>query len=249
MKIVMSSDWHPDAVTAGYRRFDDVCASARAVADAAVKLGADLFVFCGDLCDPDLGRAHQCAALTIEIAAMLHREGIQSRWLVGNHDVLEDGTGTSTLEPLKAYAETTYCETEEEPVGRHYVAVRSMPCWESFSKELLLVALPYVARSHAYDPIAFIQPLGLAAHQRILVFGHLMLEGIEPGSETIDMARGRDLFFPIDEVLAKWGDRAVMVNGHYHQRQVHRGVQVIGSLERLTFGEENDEKGYSIIEI
>lgn len=245
MKILATSDWHPDYVTAGYPRFDDVARSARMTADAAIDEQVQLYLFAGDLCDPDRGRAHEAAALSIEIASTLSKNRIKSRWVVGNHDVLEDGTGTSTLEPLAAYAKAD---------GGARIGVASRPIVEVMWSGLALVSLPYVARSHAYDPEAYIDKAAAFLNDirhtgRVLVAGHLMLEGIGPGSETVDMARGRDIYFPVGKVLATWGDRAIMLNGHYHKRQIHRGVQVVGSLERITFDEEHSSPGYLILEV
>ncbi len=68
------------------------------------------------------------------------------------------------------------------------------------------------------------------------VFGHLMLEGIGPGSETRDMPRGRNVFWPT-EVIAECWPKALLVGGHYHVAQVFSRVNVVGSLARLTRGE------------
>lgn len=248
MKILLTSDWHPDFSTAGFPRFDDVVRSVEKTVEVAIAERVDLYLFCGDLCDPDLGKAHTCAALSIATASRLIDHGIRSRWLTGNHDVLEDGTGTSTLEPLDAFGRA---------VGREWVRACSAPAIEypdRMTDGLVIVTLPYVARSNAYDPEAFIDGCADELRRanyggRVLVPGHLMLEGISPGSETNDMARGRDVYYPIDRIQAAWGDRAIMVNGHYHERVVHRGVQVVGSLERITFGEEHSSPGYMLLEV
>jgi DNA repair exonuclease SbcCD nuclease subunit len=253
MKIVASSDWHPDHVTAGFPRFDDVRKAAKQSVARAIAIGAKLYLFTGDLCDPDRGRAHEAGALLIDCALELRREGIATRAIPGNHDVLEDGTGTSTLEPLAAL-EAIEAITGVGEDGTIRVAktaeFESVGDWP-----FDLLALPYVARSHAYDPVVSV---AIAKEEReksgrsdrpIIVYGHLMLEGIEQGSESAEMARGRDLFFPIGEVLAAFGDKAIMLNGHYHKRQKHRGVQVVGSLERLTFGEEGTKPGWLELEV
>ncbi len=246
MKILATSDWHVDATTAGFSRFDDVVRSVERTVEAAIEEKVGLYLFTGDLCDPDLGKAHTAAALTIASASRLLDHGIRSMWVVGNHDVVEDGTGTSTLEPLAAYASA---------VGNHWVRVFARPTViEAADFPFAIVPLPYVARSHAYGPEEWIAKAGhflrdMQFTGRVLVPGHLMLEGISPGSETTDMARGRDLFYPIEKVLATWGDRAIMVNGHYHERQMHRGVQVVGSLERITFGEEHASPGFLLMEV
>jgi hypothetical protein len=79
----------------------------------------------------------------------------------------------------------------------------------------------------------------------------LTVPGIEPGSETREMPRGREVRYPVEAIRERWGDRAVMLNGHYH-RAYHRAespVVVPGSLERLTRGEARNEPGCLILEV
>jgi hypothetical protein len=113
-----------------------------------------------------------------------------------------------------------------------------------------VIALPFTPFCRSYDPAVFLREAAFVCRSpRVLIAGHLNLEGITPGSETLDMPRGRDVFFPIEEALATFGDRAILLNGHYHERQVYRGVQVVGSLERLGFGELRNEPGYLLVEV
>jgi DNA repair exonuclease SbcCD nuclease subunit len=104
VKILATSDWHLDATTAGFDRFDDVSEAIEEAISVAVAERVDLFVFLGDLCDPDANRAPRCVAKAIDVAQRLRNKMIPSRWLVGNLDVIEDGSGTSTLAPLAAAA-------------------------------------------------------------------------------------------------------------------------------------------------
>lgn len=241
MKILATSDWHLDAYTAGYDRHDDVCAAVDVVVAAAIKLGADLFLFLGDLCDPDPSRAPRCAAKAIEVAERLARAGIRSRWLVGNHDVIEDGSGTSTLEPLARLGEI-----------RGDFRVYSRSSIEALGSDLTVLALPYVPRAAAYDPAAWLR--GVAGTEgvrlgRVLVLSHLNCPGIVPASETKEMPRGREVWLPLDFIRETWGDRALILSGHYHRGQVTPdGVVVVGSLARLTSGEERNDPGYLVIE-
>lgn len=69
-----------------------------------------------------------------------------------------------------------------------------------------------------------------------LIVGHLMIEGIAVGSETRDMPRGRDVFLPIDSLRDHFPD-AKIVNGHYHDGQMYKGVHIPGALARFTVGE------------
>lgn len=245
MKILCTSDWHGDAFTAGLARFDDVARSARATVELAKRERCDGYVFLGDLADPG-PRAHRCSALAIEVDAELNRAGIWRRWLVGNHDVVEDGSGSSTLSPLAAA-----CTGVDSRVW-------SVPCAEHFGDEVIALALPHPARGFSYDPEEFIRSVDkldgceqCVFPRVVLVFGHLTVPGIEPGSETREMPRGREVRYPIEAIRERWGDRAVMLNGHYHRsyRRAESPVIVPGSLERLTKGEAGNVPGCLILEV
>lgn len=104
MKILVTGDWHLDARTAGFDRFEDLRSAVDWTVAFAAAAGVDLYVNLGDLCDPDTTRSHRAVGLACETAAALARHGIAQVWLAGNHDVIEDGTGSTTLAPLAGWA-------------------------------------------------------------------------------------------------------------------------------------------------
>lgn len=238
MKILVSSDWHLDSVTAGVERFNDLKAAVWELYHFAKAERVDLFMFLGDLCDPDTSRAYRAMAFSIEVALTFADDGIPSIWITGNHDVIEDGHGSSTLLPLhKAVA----CRNVTV-VDRPMPVVQHMP--------INLIALPYTPRSHNYDPEAYVRGLETKriTTEPTVIAAHLNIEGIGPGSETTDLPRGRDVFLPVAAIRERWPD-AIVLNGHYHKRQTFNGVHIPGSLERLTFGEEENEPGYLLVEV
>lgn len=231
MRIIVTSDWHGDATTAGVDRYEDVEFAATTVCEAAINLQADVFIHLGDISDPDPPRCWKAASLPIRIAAALKVAGIPSLWLTGNHDVLEDGEGSHVLSPLKAS-------------GLGYVL--DGPGVSSVVPGLRILALPFVARTHNYDPMMVVK---MSEGDRIdLVISHLNIEGIEPGSETKEFSRGRDVFLPLAKISRAWPD-AVILNGHYHRPQTWNGVHIPGSLVRLTRGERENQPGYLMIEV
>ena len=245
MKIVVSSDWHADATTSGLDRFEDVeWLVWDHVYATAVRERADLFLFLGDLCDPDNRRSHRAVALAHEVASALQSvASIPSRWLVGNHDVVEDGSGTSTLSALAAAS-----RGRGEARRRWGPEVYEDPQVEQF-RYLPIVALPYPSRARAYDPAAFVESLSLPSDGPLLFVGHLSIAGIHPGSESGELARGREVFWPVDVIRRRFGDRAVCLGGHYHRAQTFAGVRIVGSLERLRFDEEDHEPGFLVVEV
>lgn len=239
MKILASSDWHLDAVTSGVVRWDEVEAAIDHSVDVAKTERADLYLMGGDICDPDSPCAARAITKTIEVAKRLDLAGIPSIWCAGNHDVIEDGHGTTMLTPL---AET----------GIAY-AVFEEPDSVVFN-QVSIIGLPFTPRSHAYDPTRAVVDMARQARNAagasgsIVVLGHLHIEGIAAGSETKDFARGREVFWPL-KVIARELPGAVCVAGHYHEAHEREDVMIVGSLARLTHGEETIEPSLLVIEV
>lgn len=234
MKIVLTSDWHLDALTDGVPRWEEIEAIVDHSVDVAIQEGAKLYVMGGDLCDPDGWSAARAMAKSIAVAAKLYDAGIASIWLAGNHDVIEDGLGTTTLTPLVA-----------ADIAQHVFEAPG----EIMFEQLHIVGLPFTPSSHAYDPAKIVRNYGRTRKgEQTLVIGHLNLEGISAGSETSEMARGREVFWPVDTIQKKWPD-ATMLGGHYHHAQEFRGVHIIGSLARLRHDEEDSSPSLMILEV
>jgi DNA repair exonuclease SbcCD nuclease subunit len=236
-RILVTGDWHADAVTAGVPREDDIRKALQEILAAVRRHSCDVVLFLGDLCNPDTPRAWRASMLAVEFARELVELRASSIWLTGNHDVIEDGHGSHTLLPLKAYAAELDAVVCDEP--------RIVPIDGGH-----VLALPYVARSHGYDPAKEVEAAAsmLGAGANVVVAGHLMLEGLAPGSEVTDFARGRDVFYPVDE-CRRLLPEAVMVNGHYHAPGTFRGVEMPGTLARLTRGEIDNPPGYLVVEV
>lgn len=241
MIIVCTGDWHLDRMTAGFDRFDDVSRGIDATIFAAIKQRADLYVFLGDLANPHSVRSHRAAAKAIESARKLRNSGIESLWIVGNHDVIEDGSGTSTLSALDAAG----------------FVVASKPMLLSIGQSnKCVVALPHPPACAAYDPAEQIGKLHESIYQReigdlvevVLVAGHLSLPEATPGSESGEMARGRGYNWPVDEIKKHW-PKAAIIGGHYHRGQSLSGVTFAGSLERLAFDEAENDPGFLMLEV
>lgn len=233
--LVFSSDWHGDSITQGVDRYPEVEAGVLESVRHAIDIDADAYLFGGDLCDPHTARCHRTTALAHRAAHKLRDGGIRSFWLTGNHDVVEDGTGAHTLLSMK------WGHGYVMDAPGHLVIIGG-------KQRLNVIALPFTPTSHAYDPGKFINELEIGNDHPTLVLGHLNLQGITAGSETLDMPRGREVFWPIDELKAKFPE-AILIGGHYHERQEYKGVRIIGSLARLTYGEGDNQVGYLELEI
>ncbi len=238
MKIILSSDWHLDQSTVGVDRYDDICAAIDQSVQAAIDLKATMYIMGGDLTNPNTVRSHRAVAKAIEVQCELINHGVFPIFVAGNHDVIEDGSGKTTMSALKAVGAGHVFERPEMIVheGVH------------------IVALPFTATSHDYDPDEHIRltakaiSLGTSKAAPTIIVGHLNLNGASEGSETNAMPRGRNVFWPVDAIKQCF-PKALVLGGHYHTPQEFDGVNIIGSMVRLRFDERHNETGYMVAEI
>lgn len=252
-KILATSDWHGDWYTHGVKRQDEIRIAAKETVMRAVHEAVDLYVFAGDLTDPDSGSVvFGAVEIAIEAASTLRMHGIPSVWVSGNHDVIEDGEGRTTLAPLAGLARSSDLIYVFETGASGTVGKSRGALFD-------LVALPYPSASKPYD---FDAALGLFSKVSgilpLVVVSHLSVPGVQPGEESVEMARGRDVVYPIERVVSMVKDqnreRAVLIQGHYHRQQTLNfggdlHMHIPGSLARLTFGEERHTPGYLILEV
>jgi len=248
MKLLVTGDWHVDAVTLGISRHDDVRDAAHNMVEVAIDEQVDTFVFLGDLADPDgAGATLRAAALAIELAGKLSDEGIRSVWIAGNHDVTNDGTGMTTLSPLGAVADENIYVFEHSQWVILHGDLKKNP-----SDMLHLLCLPYELPRDVPSDLATMLKFVHRDDDRLAFASHLSLRGMIPGEETEEMPRGSEVYLP-DEEYAKipW---VVGLSGHYHKRQVHEcpsglKIHLPGTLARFRFDEEKHEPGFLLLEV
>lgn len=256
--VVAISDAHVDWITYGCPRIGDIENAMHRSVDVAIERKADLWVFNGDWCNGDSGpRVFACMGLAIEIAMRLSDEGIPNLWLPGNHDVIEDGSGETTLSVLRALNTSASLH--------HHTHVLEQPR-SFFVGGIWVHALPFTATSHPYDPEAYVRsieaPRGSDFAQRShLVLSHLTrIEGVTPGEEETEMSRGRQIVLPrraIGERFFQLGARTPLIlQGHIHKRQLLASddalmppVQIVGSAAQLTHGEEDHDPGFLVVDL
>lgn len=239
MRFLATGDWHGDAVTSGIARFKDVEEAAFKTVDAATWAKVDLYVMLGDLCDPDSGSCvFRSVRLALAVANKLRVRGIRSLWIPGNHDVIEDGSGETTLGALHELGYQPGVSIYEHPTA-------------FISDSLVVMVLPFPSRSKRYDPVATakMHMSATSSSMPTLVVGHLQVKGALMGSESHEMARGQDLAFPHEEIMKHARGPVTMVNGHYHHAQTVNGIHMPGSLVRLRHDEEKNRPGYILAEV
>jgi DNA repair exonuclease SbcCD nuclease subunit len=236
MRSLVSSDWHPDWTTYGVSRFDEVERAIKLTVQQAIDNCVGHYFFLGDLCDPDTGPVvFRCVKLALQVATTLAVHQIHSHWLVGNHDVIEDGSGSSTLSPIGALQDfTSFVHLYEKP-GVNTSIGRSR-----------LLALPFTPTSHTYDPQKYVDEF-LRVDGPGIVLSHLKCENIIPGEETEAMPRGRDIVLPLIALAKR--PNTVILQGHYHKQQSHGPLHIPGSVARLTFSEVNHEPSFLLMDL
>jgi DNA repair exonuclease SbcCD nuclease subunit len=250
MRILATSDWHVDAVTAGVERLPEIASHVGALSEHAVRRNADLIVCLGDVHDP--GTVHDprwTSFVYRSLARLGHSAAYGCIAIPGNHDVIDTAEPCSTLSGLAA-AECPVVSVIEMPHTR--LVGHGKAC-------CALLALPYVSRaverSGEYQralETALVAAGRLSKDRPLVVITHLAFDGMHPGSESHDMARGREVPFPVADVEAL--DPAVVLAGHYHARQTIRraslDIHIVGAPIRFTFGELDEApRGFLEVEV
>ena len=107
MSLVVCSDAHLDWTTHGVSRFAEVACAMDEAIDKAISLAHTRptgFLFLGDLSDPEPGSVvYAIQKQLLRMVSALITEQIPQLWLVGNHDVIEDGERRHTMTMLEAF--------------------------------------------------------------------------------------------------------------------------------------------------
>jgi len=240
-------------------RLDDFLAALDQVVDYALENGVDLVLFCGDAYKSrEPGQTQQR-----EFARRINRlssSGIPIFLLVGNHDMpnaIGKATATEIFHTLEV--ENVYVSSKPDiyriETKSGTVQIASLPWlrrsallskedtknlnFEQINEKMQQV-LTNIISSHVskLDPSL---PAILAAH--------VWVSGAKIGSERL-MTIGREHVLLPGNVANPAFDYIAL--GHIHKRQVlneNPPVVYAGSLERVDFGEEDDEKGFYLVEI
>lgn len=244
--------WNPE--TGLHARLEDYLRSLDQVVDYALAEEADLVVVAGDIYkskDPSPTHQREFARRVQRLAA----GGVQVVLLVGNHD---QPNRFGDANPLDIYAslqlpgvtifrkpELRLIETRGGPVQ-----VAGLP---HLSRSFLMARQQAVPRSLAECERLIEQAmeeivLALAAEvdpaKPAILTAHLSVAEASLGSEC-ELMLGKGLTLPLSALADPAFDYVAM--GHIHKPQVlgdRPPVAYPGSLDRIDFGEEQEEKGF-----
>jgi exonuclease SbcD len=243
-------------------RLGDFLSSLDAIVDCALTEDIDLVLFCGDA----YHSVHPSPTYQREFARRIRRlsaAGVPVFLLAGNHDLpLAAGKATST----------EIFDTLEIPnvvvagtAGTHRMETKRGP--------VQIVALPWPVRSHllARDRFRGLSTDEVTEELAKAVTGLVRneIDGLDPalpavlaahitvfGAETSYAAQrsvflGREVIIPHSLLADRAFDYVAL--GHIHKHQVVREadppVVYAGSIERIDFGEEKEEKGFVLVEL
>ena len=267
MKILHFADLHlgvetygsVDPATGLSTRLLDVLAALDEVVEYAIGNAVDLVLFCGDAYrSRDPSQTHQR-----EFAKRLRRlseKGIPVFLLVGNHD-LPSAIGRATAVDIFDTLAVSHIYVGNRPDVYH------IPTKEGYVQ---VVALPWLRRSallsreeardlsidQVNDRLQEIMTRrltdvisGLDSALPALLAAHVSVSTAKPGSER-SMIVGRDPVLLLGNIAHSAFDYVAL--GHVHKHQVlsqSPPVVYAGSLERLDFGDEAEDKGFYVIDI
>ena len=269
MKIIHFADLHLGVETYGRldpatglnTRFQDFLTAFDKLVDFAVAEKADLVLFCGDAFkhrDPSQTQQREFARRVRRLADA----GIPVFLLVGNHDLpAAAGRATSTeiYDTLKISGVTVAARPGVYPVetAAGPVQIAALP-WprkgalevKAQREERQLSAEETKTRIESIltDTIARMAETVNPAIPAILA-AHIWVDGARLGSEK-SLVLGNEPTVMLSNIVHPVFDYVAL--GHLHKRQeLNQSPPVVysGSLERLDFGEEKDDKGFYVVDI
>jgi exonuclease SbcD len=242
------------------QRLHDFLNSLDQALDAALASGVDLVVFAGDIYKTrDPTPTHQR-----EFAKRVHRlsrAGIHTVIVAGNHDI-PLSTGRATSVDIFRALEIEHV-TVARTIGTHVIDTRSGP--------IQVLAFPWSVRSLAQAhpdfknrTIADLNQAMIELNQDKLrteadsldpalpavLVGHTHLFGARIGAERL-LTMGNDPIYDPQTVDLPNLDYIALGHIHKHQALSYTQPPIVysGSIDRVDFGEEHEDKGWVYVEI
>lgn len=267
MKIIHFADLHLGVETYGHidpttglsSRLNDFLAVLDELVDYALENKVDLVLFCGDAYksrEPTQTQQREFARRINRLATV----GIPVFLLTGNHD-LPNAIGRATATEI----------FDTLAVKNVYVANKPDTYKITTSSGVIqIVAIPWLRRStllsredtknlnleevtqrmqEALTQVISDKTNTIDASLPSILAAHVSIGSAKAGSESM-MSIGQEPVLLQSTVALPFFDYVAL--GHIHKRQVlseKPPVVYAGSLERIDFGEENDEKGFYVVEI
>jgi exonuclease SbcD len=259
LHLGMENYGHIDPATGLSTRLNDFLAVLDELVDYALTEKADLVLFCGDAYktrEPSQTQQREFARRINRLAS----NGIPVFLVVGNHD-MPNAVGRATATEIFDTLAVKNVTVASRP-GTHKNQTKS--------GAIQVAALPWLRRSalltreetrnlnmeqvnqqmqEALTQAIRKQAAALDTSLPAVLAAHASVGAAKAGSESM-MAIGQDPVLLLSNIALPAFDYVAL--GHIHKRQVlaeNPPVVYSGSLERVDFSEENDEKGFYVIDI
>jgi len=249
----------PNGKTGLNTRVEDFLRVLDTVIDHALGCGVDLVLFCGDAFE------YKTPTMTVqrEFASRVKRlsdGGVPTILVVGNHDLPAAMGKAHTVEIFRTL-DVPGVIIADKP-GTHIVETKSGPAQ--------VVTIPWPLTSHLLtrEDVKGMNPeeineliadvIGKCIKEEAaklnpdhvsILAAHLAVFGGSYGSQRSVML-GSEVVLPLDSVSLPQFDYVAL--GHLHRYQVLKDSPPViysGSLERVDFGEETEEKGFIVVDI
>ena len=267
MRIVHFADLHLgienygriDPATGLSSRLNDFLTTLDQLVDYSLENQIDLVLFCGDAYktrEPSQTQQREFAKRINRLATA----GIPVFLLVGNHDMpnaVGRATATEIFDTLavKNVYVANHPDIHKISTPGGTIQIVSLP-WlrrstllsREDSKNLDLEQINQKLQQTLTDIITTLA-VRLDPTLPAILAAHVWVTGAQVGSESM-MAIGREHTLLLSNVAQPTFDYIAL--GHLHKHQVlseHPPVVYAGSLERVDFSEENDEKGFYVVDV
>lgn len=267
MKIIHFADLHLgvesygrlDPTTGLSTRLLDFLSALDQLVDYALENRVDLVLFCGDAYksrEPSPTQQREFAKRVNRLST----SGIPIFLLVGNHDLPNAIGKATTTEIFDTLAvKNVYVSNRPDiyriPTNSGVIQIASLP-WLRRSALLSKEETKNLDFEQINQRLQQVLTNIIAAHAAKLdptlpsiLAAHVWVAGARVGSERL-MTIGQEHVLLLSNVAHPAFDYVAL--GHIHKHQVlsqNPPVVYAGSLERLDFGEEGDEKGFCLVEI
>ncbi|HUT68496.1 MAG TPA: exonuclease SbcCD subunit D [Dehalococcoidales bacterium] len=268
MKIIHFADLHLgvenygriDPATGLSSRLNDFLAALDQLVDYALENRVDLVLFCGDAYktrEPTQTQQRELARRINRLAT----GNIPVFLLVGNHDMPNASFRATTTEIFDTLAVKNIYVSSNRP------DIYKVP---TASGTVQVVAVPWLRRStllgredtknlnleqvtrrmqEALTQVITGKAAALEPTLPAILAAHVWVTGARVGSESL-MSIGQEPAVLLSNIALPAFDYVAL--GHIHKHQVlseNPPVVYAGSLERVDFGEEKDEKGFYVVDI
>jgi len=242
-------------------RLEDFIKSLRTCIDRALSEPVDLVLFGGDAF-PDATPAPYIQQAFASEFRRLVEANIPTILLVGNHDQHSQGKGGASLSIYRTLGVPGFIVGDQ--IETHHISTPN--------GEVQVITLPWLTHSALLTRpeteglsleevnqllIKKLQPILEGEIRRLdpnlptVLLGHLMADRAQLGAERF-LAVGKGFTIPMSLLTRPEFDYVALGHVHRHQNLNPQGQPPVvypGSIERVDFSEEKEEKGYVLLEL